>query len=140
MYVVCVGRVLIGDNEGLYLLDITGDNLFKFGDRDVRKVSQIRVMQEDNLVALLAGKGEIGCMLWRAVWALSLSLSPSLSLSGSKRPSLRLFPTTALLNGEMKNAIIKVNETEGNKHTLQFRIYIYMYMCAGMCTPFSAQY
>ena len=55
---VCVGHVLIGDNEGLYLLDITGDNLFKFGDRDVRKVSQIRVMQEDNLVALLAGKGK----------------------------------------------------------------------------------
>ena len=53
---VCAGHVLIGDNEGLYLLDITGDNLFKFGDRDVRKVSQIRVMQEDNLVALLAGE------------------------------------------------------------------------------------
>ena len=55
---MCVEHVLIGDNEGLYLLDITGDNLYKFGDRDVRKVSQIRVMQEDNLVALLAGKEE----------------------------------------------------------------------------------
>ena len=47
---------MIGDNEGLYLFDITGDNLYKFGDRDVRKVSQIRVLQEDNLIALLAGK------------------------------------------------------------------------------------
>ena len=56
---MCAEHVLLGDNEGLYLLDITGDNLFKFGDRDVRKVSQIRVMQEDNLVALLAGKEDL---------------------------------------------------------------------------------
>ena len=129
VYVVCAGHVLIGDNEGLYLLDITGDNLFKFGDRDVRKVSQIRVMQEDNLVALLAGKGENGCDYPCCEEVFELSLSPSLSLSGSKRPSLRLFPTTALLNGEMKNAVIKVNETEGNKHALQFRIYTYTYVC-----------
>ena len=59
LYSLCIERVLLGDNEGLYLLDITGDNLFKFGDRDVRKVSQIRVLQEDNLVALLAGEWEV---------------------------------------------------------------------------------
>ena len=47
---------MLGDNEGLYLLDVTGDNLFKFSDRDIKKVSQIRVMKEDNLVALLAGE------------------------------------------------------------------------------------
>ena len=61
-HVIHIERVLLGDNEGLYLLDITGDNLFKFGDRDVRKVSQIRVMQEDNLVAMLAG--ECGSLPW----------------------------------------------------------------------------
>ena len=112
---MCAGHVLIGDNEGLYLLDITGDNLFKFGDRDVRKVSQIRVLQEDNLVALLAGEEKQQLLCYDGVY---LSLSLSLSFSGSKRPSLRLFPTTALLNGEMKNAVIKVNETEGNEHTV----------------------
>ena len=126
--------MLIGDNEGLYLLDITGDNLFKFGDRDVRKVSQIRVMQEDNLVALLAGKEEeitLTILVVKRFWALSLSPPPppppSPSLLGSKRPSLRLFPTTALLNGEMKNAVIKVNETEGNKALYILYIVLYNY-------------
>ena len=70
---MCAGHVLIGDNEGLYLLDITGDNLFKFGDRDVRKVSQIRVLQEDNLVALLAGEEKQRLLCYDGVY-LSLSL------------------------------------------------------------------
>ena len=84
---MCVEHVLIGDNEGLYLLDITGDNLYKFGDRDVRKVSQIRVMQEDNLVALLAGKEERN-NIFEGFSSLSLSLSqvPSVHLSACFQP------------------------------------------------------
>ena len=78
LYHITVGRVLIGDNEGLYLLEITGDNLFKFGDRDVRKVSQIRVMKEDNLVALLAGKEIFSDCYEDILSSLSLSSLPLL--------------------------------------------------------------
>ena len=50
-------KVLLGDNEGLYMLDITDDGLYKFSDRDIRKVSQIMIIKEEGLIALLAGKG-----------------------------------------------------------------------------------
>lgn len=49
-------RILIGDNEGLYMLDISDDGLYKFSDKDIRKVSQIAVIQEEKMIALLAGQ------------------------------------------------------------------------------------
>ena len=48
-------RILIGDTEGLYMLDVVDEELYKFSDRDTRKVTQIRVMKEEGLIALLAG-------------------------------------------------------------------------------------
>ena len=97
---VYIGHVLIGDNEGLYLLDITGDNLFKFGDRDVRKVSQIRVMQEDNLVALLAGKG--GKWLWLSNVTRRFLSFFSPSLLPSQVPSVRLSVSSQPLPSSME--------------------------------------
>lgn len=49
-------NLLIGDSEGLYMLDMTEEELYKFGDKDIRKVSQISMIQEEGLVVLLAGK------------------------------------------------------------------------------------
>lgn len=49
-------RILLGDNEGLYMLDISDDGLYKFSDKEIRKVSQIMVIKEEGLIALLAGK------------------------------------------------------------------------------------
>lgn len=48
--------MLIGDSEGLYMLNIVDEGLFKFTDRDIRKVSHIRILQEEGLIALLAGE------------------------------------------------------------------------------------
>ena len=48
-------RVLLGDNEGLYMLNVVDEGLFKFTDRDIKKVTQIRILQEEGLIALLAG-------------------------------------------------------------------------------------
>ncbi len=55
MYVT-TERVLLGDTEGLYMLNVVDEGLFKFSDRDIRKVSHIRILQEEGLIALLAGK------------------------------------------------------------------------------------
>lgn len=49
-------RILLGDNEGLYMMDITDDGLYKFSDREIRKVTQIAVIKEEGLIALLAGE------------------------------------------------------------------------------------
>lgn len=38
------------------MLDISDDGLYKFSDRDIRKVSQIMVIKEEDLIALLAGQ------------------------------------------------------------------------------------
>ena len=48
-------HLLLGDTEGLYMLDMTEEGLYKFGDRDVRKVSQISMIQDEGLIVLLAG-------------------------------------------------------------------------------------
>ena len=49
-------RLLIGDTEGLYMLDMSEEGLYKFGDRDVRKVAQISMIEEEGLIVLLAGE------------------------------------------------------------------------------------
>ena len=38
------------------MLNVVDEGLFKFSDRDIRKVSHIRILQEEGLIALLAGK------------------------------------------------------------------------------------
>ena len=49
-------HLLIGDSEGLYMLDMSEEGLYKFGDKDVRKVSQISMIQDEGLIVLLAGE------------------------------------------------------------------------------------
>ena len=49
-------HLLIGDFEGLYMLDIVEEGLYKFGDKDVRKVSQISMIRDEGLIVLLAGE------------------------------------------------------------------------------------
>lgn len=38
------------------MLNVVDEGLFKFSDRDIRKVSHIRILQEEGLIALLAGE------------------------------------------------------------------------------------
>ena len=59
---------MLGDNEGLYMLDITDDGLYKFSDRDIRKVSQIMIIKEEGLIALLAGKYKL-----QNIWSIYLA-------------------------------------------------------------------
>ena len=54
--VLCVERVLLGDNEGLYMLSLSDDGLYKFSDKDIRRVTQINVIKEENIIAILAGE------------------------------------------------------------------------------------
>ena len=49
-------HLLIGDSEGLYMLDMVEEGLYKFGDKDVRKLSQISMIQDEGLIVLLAGE------------------------------------------------------------------------------------
>ena len=55
-------HLLIGDSEGLYMLDMAEEGLYKFGDKDVRKVSQISMIEEEGLIVLLAGVLGEGCV------------------------------------------------------------------------------
>ena len=48
-------NLLFGDSEGLYMLDMVEEQLYKFGDKDVRKVTQISVVSDEGLIVLLAG-------------------------------------------------------------------------------------
>ena len=47
---------MLGDNEGLYMLDISDDGLYKFSDKEIRKVTQIMVIEEEGIIALLVGE------------------------------------------------------------------------------------
>ena len=38
------------------MLDITDDGLYKFSDKDIRKVTQIAVIKQESMIVLLAGK------------------------------------------------------------------------------------
>ena len=38
------------------MLDMGEEGLYKFGDKDVRKVSQISIIQDEGLIVLLAGE------------------------------------------------------------------------------------
>ena len=49
-------HLLIGNSEGLYMLDIREKELYKFEDKDVRKVTQISVISDEGLIVLLAGE------------------------------------------------------------------------------------
>lgn len=53
--IVSPERLLIGETEGLYMLDVVDEELYKFSDKDMKKVTQIRVLAEEGLIALLAG-------------------------------------------------------------------------------------
>ena len=48
-------RLLIGDNEGLYMLDINEEELYKFSEKDTKRVTQIQVLQKEGLILLLSG-------------------------------------------------------------------------------------
>ena len=54
--VVSPERILIGDSDGLFMVYLPEDHLFKFSDKDTRKVSQIRIIKEEELIVLIAGK------------------------------------------------------------------------------------
>ena len=54
--IVSPDRLLFGDSEALYMLDMGEEGLYKFGDKDVRKVSQISIIQDEGLIVLLAGE------------------------------------------------------------------------------------
>lgn len=48
-----------GGEDCLYLLDIVEEGLFQFSDKDVKRVSQLKVLADEGLVVLLAGKTNI---------------------------------------------------------------------------------
>ena len=54
--VVSPERILIGDSDGLFMVYLPEDHLFKFSDKDTRKVSQIRIIKEEELIVLIAGE------------------------------------------------------------------------------------
>ena len=54
--IMTADRLLLGDSEGLHMVDMSTDELYKFGDRDVRKVTQISMIHDEGLIVLLAGK------------------------------------------------------------------------------------
>ena len=54
--VVSPERILIGDNDGLFMVYLPEDHLFKFSDKDTRKVLQIRIIKEEELIVLIAGE------------------------------------------------------------------------------------
>ncbi len=47
---------MLGDNESLCMLSLSDDGLFKFSDKDIRRVTQINVIKEENMIAMLAGQ------------------------------------------------------------------------------------
>ena len=56
-------RLLIGDNDGLYMLDLMEEELYKFTDKDVRRVTQIQIIPDEQLIALLAGEFILGIII-----------------------------------------------------------------------------
>ena len=48
-------RLLLGDSDALYMLDVPDEELYKFSDKEIRKVTQIKVIPEENVIVLLAG-------------------------------------------------------------------------------------
>ncbi|XP_064397756.1 serine/threonine-protein kinase MRCK alpha-like isoform X2 [Halichondria panicea] len=98
-------RVLLGDTEGLYMLNVVDEGLFKFSDRDIRKVSHIRILQEEGLIALLAGR---------------------------TRLCVRLISLSALDSGDLRNAVIKVPETEGANVFTTGSLGPTVYVCAAV--------
>eukprot|EP00731_Ephydatia_muelleri_P030003 Em0021g526a len=79
-------RLLIGDNEGLYMLDIMEEELYKFSEKDTKRVTQIQVLQKEGVIFLLSGK---------------------------PKQFLRLLSIQALESGDVKNQSVKLLETEG---------------------------
>ena len=59
--VVSPERILIGDSDGLFMVYLPEDHLFKFSDKDTRKVSQIRIIKEEELIVLIAGEQRLQC-------------------------------------------------------------------------------
>uniref|UniRef100_A0A1X7VNS0 non-specific serine/threonine protein kinase n=1 Tax=Amphimedon queenslandica TaxID=400682 RepID=A0A1X7VNS0_AMPQE len=78
-------RILLGAEDGLYMFDVADEGLYQCGDKDLKRVIQLAVLQDEELVVILAGR----------------------------RPTLRLLPTSALDSGEMRNVVIDVTETKG---------------------------
>ena len=54
-------RLLIGDNEGLYMLDIGEEELYKFSEKDTKRVTQIQVLQKEGVIFLLSGTVPVDC-------------------------------------------------------------------------------
>lgn len=100
-------RILLGDKDGLYMLDISDDGLYQFSDKEIKKVLQIMVIKEEGLIALLAG---------------------------SKRPWLRLIPMSVLDSGELKNQTIKLVETEGASRFIYNSLGRTIYLCVAVKT------
>ena len=68
------------------MFDVNEEGLYQCGDKDIKRVIQLTIIQDEELVAMLAGR---------------------------RTPSLRLLPTSALESGDMKNVVIEVTETKG---------------------------
>ena len=47
--------IIPGGEDCLYMLDIVEEELYQFSDKDVKRVSQIKVLADESLVLLLAG-------------------------------------------------------------------------------------
>lgn len=89
------------------MLDISDDGLYKFSDKEIRKVTQIAVIKEEGLIALLAGR---------------------------QRQWLRLLPTTVLESGDLKNQTVKLPETEGASRFTYNCLGRTIYLCVAVKT------
>ena len=45
----------LGGEDCLYMLDIVEEELYQFSDKDIKRVTQIKVLADEGLVLLLAG-------------------------------------------------------------------------------------
>lgn len=46
---------LLGAEDGLYMFDVADEGLYQCGDKDMKKVIQISVLRDEELVVILAG-------------------------------------------------------------------------------------
>jgi serine/threonine-protein kinase MRCK len=79
-------RLLLGAEDGLYMFDVADEGLYQCADKDIKKVIQLAVLPDENLIIILAGR---------------------------RVASLRLLPLGALDSGDMKNVVIEISETKG---------------------------
>ena len=46
----------LGAEDGLYIFDVSEEGLYQFGDKDMKRVTQLKVIPDESLVIMLAGK------------------------------------------------------------------------------------